>query len=185
MIHSIAAIQSDNPAEAAPQIIPFPSDLGARALSGNAYGIMIAHHERDEKMRLVSVPLLRAGAAAPPPAEPDKALPDPPAGAQDATPSTGPESLLTASIRQAPARSKTPAGPFTTTIAETLLVMSDSVVAIAALAWIIKAEQMLDAGQTEECVRLVDEEKRKSRRGDIDGERVSAGRAFVDTRVLS
>jgi hypothetical protein len=60
--------------------------------------------------------------------------------------------------------------------------MADSVIAIAALAWVIKAEQMLDAGRVDDCVRLVEEERRKAKRGEIDGDRVSGGVARPATR---
>ncbi len=172
MIHSIASIQAERPDDYPPQIIPFPRDLGARCLSSNPYGIMIAHHERDEKMRIISIPLMmpsqqqaRASTSA---SRSDNGSTPP----TDSIASDQSGSLLTQAMQRTASQSRLPLGPFTTTVAETLLVMTDSIVAIAALAWVIKAEQLLDAGQTEDCVRLVEEERRKSKRGEIDGDRV-------------
>lgn len=173
MIHSIASIQAERPDDYPPQVIPFPKDLGARCLSSNPYGILIPHHERDEKMRIVSIPLMtpsqRQARTAISASRLDEASTPP----TDSTASDQSRSLLTLAMQRTSSQSRLPLGPFTTTIAETLLVMTDSIVAIAALAWIIKAEQLLDAGKTEECVRLVEEERRKSKRGEIDGDRVS------------
>jgi hypothetical protein len=71
--------------------------------------------------------------------------------------------------------------PATTTIAETLLFTDDAVIAIAPRSWLLNADALIDSGNLDEAVKLTEVQRRKGKRGEIDGDKVSsAGRALLD-----
>ena len=62
--------------------------------------------------------------------------------------------------------------PTTTTIAETLLYTDDAVIAIAPRSWLLTADALIDSGKLDEAVRLTESQRRKGKRGEIDGDKV-------------
>jgi hypothetical protein len=72
--------------------------------------------------------------------------------------------------------------PFSTTIAETLLVGSNGVMAISPIPVVLKVEALCEEKNLDAAVQLVDDERRKGRRGEIDGDKV--GSYFVSSLTI-
>lgn len=64
-------------------------------------------------------------------------------------------------------------GPFSTTIAETLVLGPNAIMSLAPTPAIIRVEAYLKEGRMDEAIAMVDEERRKGRRGEIDADKVS------------
>lgn len=65
--------------------------------------------------------------------------------------------------------------PATTTIAETLLYTDDAVIAITPRSWLLNADTLIEAGKIDEAVKMTETQRRKGKRGEIDGDKVSRG----------
>jgi hypothetical protein len=63
--------------------------------------------------------------------------------------------------------------PFSTAIAETILFGSNGIQAISPTPVVTKLEKLCEERRTESAIALVDEERRKGRRGEIEGDKVS------------
>jgi hypothetical protein len=135
--------------------------------------------------------------AAPPPASADQALSadpmdmfsppkssapiqitdEPPSGS-GLTPPSSPPSFRRQPI--APARQSSllqaiapsAKGIFSTCVAETLVIGPNGVMSLAPLPPVLKLEEMCKRAKTDEAIALVDEERRRGRRGEVDSDKV-------------
>lgn len=64
-------------------------------------------------------------------------------------------------------------GPFSTAVAETLIVGPNGLQSIAPTPVIIRVEEMCAEGKMDEAIKLVDDERRKGRRGEIDADKTT------------
>lgn len=64
-------------------------------------------------------------------------------------------------------------GPFSTCVAETLVIGPNGVMSLAPLPPVLKLEELCRRGSTDEAIALVDEERRRGRRGEVDSDKVS------------
>ena len=64
--------------------------------------------------------------------------------------------------------------PFSTTVTETLVVGPNGLQAVSPTSTITKLEHYCQEERTDDAIALVDEEKRKGRRGEFDGNKVSS-----------
>ncbi|KLT38373.1 hypothetical protein CC85DRAFT_289576 [Cutaneotrichosporon oleaginosum] len=181
VVHSLNDLE--NPA----QTISLDPAAGVFALSYSPYGISIRDVVRDERMVHTRFTLL-SGALAPPisPVESpelpvevstaSEADPAPdieePAGGSGLTPPTSPKfarqpitpvrssSLLSASSARRP--------PFSSVIAETLVVGRHSIQGLVPTPVVLRLERLCEEHRVDEAIALVDEERRRGRRGEID-----------------
>jgi hypothetical protein len=63
--------------------------------------------------------------------------------------------------------------PSTTTIAETLIYMDDGVLAVTPKSWLLVADNLIQQGKLDEAIKLTEVERKKGKRGEIDGDKVS------------
>jgi hypothetical protein len=168
------------------QTISLDPDLRAFTLSYSPYGIAVRDTVRDERMAMVRMPLLgerlvptiqRTNSAVQAGNMEDEAVSeDPPSGSGLTPPSTPPRRTQpTTPSRGSSLFQNTAIGraPFSTAIAETLVVGPNGVQALAPTPVILRVENRCTGGQLEEAIALVDEERRKGRRGEIDADKVS------------
>lgn len=64
-------------------------------------------------------------------------------------------------------------GPFSTCVAETLVIGPNGVMSLAPLSPVLKLEELCKRGKTNEAIALVDDERRRGRRGEVDSDKVS------------
>jgi len=67
-----------------------------------------------------------------------------------------------------------PTGPFSTTVAETLILGPNGIMSINPTPIVKKLEHLCAVGNMEEAISLVDEERRKGRRGEVDSDKVGS-----------
>ncbi|WRT66239.1 uncharacterized protein IL334_003192 [Kwoniella shivajii] len=112
------------------------------------------------------------------PLSPDVTSPineDPPSGS-GLTPPSSPIPLIkapitpqrNASLQTSAASSNTNRGPFSTAIAETMIISPHSILSLIPTSIIMKLEGFYTERQFDQAITLVDEERRKGRRGEID-----------------
>lgn len=143
-------IHSINQPDKALQTITLPMGFEALGVVSSPYGISIPNTVRDQRMRLVSIPLLA-----------------------QTTPAPRVESEASGSGLTPPSSPKQSAAvPFSTTIAETLIVGLNAVYALAPVPTIVQLEDLLSRRKLDEAVTLVDEERRRGKRGEIDVDKV-------------
>lgn len=70
-------------------------------------------------------------------------------------------------------------GPFSKAIAETLLVGPNGLQAVSPMPIVIKLERLCEERRIDEAIAVVDEERRKGRRGEIEGDKVSSEPLFL------
>ena len=167
-------------------------DIPAFGLSYSPYGISIRDEERDTRMAPTKLKLL--GPKLTTPATPSKEhpgvleqdpeVPDPMPDVEDPPSGSGltPPSSPSATSRpyMTPQRSTSAVGPsalsrapFSTAIAETLVVNDNGLQAVAPTPVVIQLEQLCADRRMDEAMKLVDEERRKGRRGEIDGDKAT------------
>jgi hypothetical protein len=201
-IHSLSDLE--NPL----QIITLESTFGAFTLSYSAYGISTRDQIRDERMTSTRMLLLSPQLVQPdqvgsskaqaslelevPPLD-DSVSPgtaelspneEPPAGSGLTPPSSPPRFSRqpiapprSASLLQlgAPSASKE---PFSSTVAETMVVGPNGIQCLEPFPALLKLETLCNEGRMEEAIAVVDEERRKGRRGELDVDKVSSGSDF-------
>jgi hypothetical protein len=64
-------------------------------------------------------------------------------------------------------------GPFSTAVAESLIVGPNGIQSLAPTPVILKVERLCEERQMTEAIALVDDERRKGRRGEVDADKVS------------
>lgn len=174
--------------------------FNARALSYSPYGISMRNVLRDRRMSSSSL-LLLGGVLAPPgstvqtssspevstsiqpstntvPDGPSPTTEEPPSGS-GLTPPSSPPTFSRQPI--APTRSssllrldpKSAMGPFSTAIAETLAIGPNGIQSLSPTPVILRVEQLCAQRRMEDAIKEVDEERRKGRRGEIEGDKVS------------
>ncbi|WVQ83199.1 hypothetical protein IAT38_005338 [Cryptococcus sp. DSM 104549] len=165
------------------QVISLATSSPAFNLSYSPYGITVRDLVRDEKMAVTRLPLL-GGKLAPPSAlqtltvtpsitSTVAAPPDAPEGDEPPAGSglTPPSSPLPHSAT--PQRASTSSAPFSTAIAETLAITLDGVLSLSPLPPIVRLEALCKEHHLEEACSLVDDERRRGRRGEIDGDKAA------------
>jgi hypothetical protein len=63
-------------------------------------------------------------------------------------------------------------GPFSTCVAETLIIGPNGIMSLAPIPTITKVEQLCKARNMDGAIAMVDEERRKGRRGEVDADKV-------------
>lgn len=159
-LDNTVVIHSINQTDKALQIINLPQGFEALGVVSSPYGISIPNSERDQRMRMVSIPLL--GQSTPAKVENE-------ASGSGLTPPSSPE---------LPA-----ATPFSTTIAETLIVGLNAVYALAPVPTVIQLEDLLTRRKLDDAIALVDEERRRGKRGEIDVDKVSRKVGQAEFRI--
>lgn len=182
--------------------------MGAFTLSYSPYGISVRDINRDERMVLVSIPLLGDKLVPPsaprvvaasinpsseetPPRSPKDAMSateEPPSGS-GLTPPSSPipfkrQPIILqrhSSLLQATAPNSR--GPFSTAVAETLIIGPNGIEALSPIPLVLRLEKLCSDGRWEEALALVDEERRKGRRGEIEGDKVSCLPVFCPTKL--
>ncbi|TXT15581.1 hypothetical protein VHUM_00084 [Vanrija humicola] len=182
-IHSLADLEQ--PA----QTISLDADFATFGLSYSPYGISIRDMVRTERLGTSRFTLL-SGKLAPvvesvPETTSDQELSaneEPPSGSgltppsspkferQPINPPTG-SSLLSAGGQSAASTSR--AAPPATAIAETLLVGRQSVQGLTPTPVVLRLEHLCSQRRMEEAIALVDDERRKGRRGEFDGDKAT------------
>jgi hypothetical protein len=188
VIHSLSDLEKPI------QVIPVEPGFDAITLSYSPYGITIRDKIRDVRIATCRLLLLgerlarsdkstSKGDSLPldlpetPPAVESPTKEEPESGS-GLTPPSSPQPFKRQPIT--PTRSTSllqanlPAkGPFSTAIAETLLVGPNGLQAISPTPAILRLEKLCEERRMEEAIAVVDEERRKGRRGEIDGDKVS------------
>ena len=131
-------------------------NINAFTLSYSPYGISIRDRVRDQKMANVKFPLLGARLG----------KPNDPTSGSGLTPPSSPQPAVL---------------PFSTTVAETLIVGPDGLQALFPTPVLLRLEQLCHERRLDEAAALVDEERRKGKRGEIEGDKVS----FHETQSCS
>jgi len=185
------------------QVVTVDQTLRAFGLSYSPYGISIRDIVRDERMRMTRMLLLGGTLAStvvspikdfPPKLEVDltsmdlpssveelsPAAEEPPSGSGLTPPSSPPpfkRQPITptrgSSLLQATA--PTARGPFSTTVAETLIIGPNGIQSFSPTPIITRLDKLCAGRRMDEAMALVDEERRKGRRGEIDGDKVGFG----------
>lgn len=189
-VHSIADITSgyDN----APQrisLLPDSSEAGDRhslplGMSINPYGVVVPNPKRDAIMTMVNWKvkseqpakedeLDRDATEQQAPLQPSsnetRSISSASAFSPPATPESTPASELTSHVRSTSSTTSL-------SIIETLIWTSDTVKVLASDSWVVKANNILHEGTPEASERvskIVEEERKKAKRGEVDGDRVS------------
>lgn len=106
---------------------------------------------------------------------------EPPSGSGLTPPSTPPPfsrqpitPTRTASLLHSTAPSIS--GPFSTAVAETLIIGPNGIMSLAPTPTVLRLEKLCTERRMEEAIALVDEERRKGRRGEIDADKASRRR---------
>lgn len=182
-IHSLENL--DRPA----QVIPVDPSIEAFGLSYSPYGITIRDVVRDERMTKVPFTLLsgKLESSSPLPSwgipvameEPeDVSLEDDPPSGSGLTPPSSPPTFQKQPIK-APSGSsllsaqQSSRAPFSSAIAETLLIGRHKIQGLTPTPTIIRLERLCAEHKMDEAADLVDEERRRGRRGAIEGDKVS------------
>jgi len=183
------------------QTVSLESSFGAFSLSYSPYGMSVRDVIRDERMGMASMLLLggklapsepvtsKAEALDPNPRHPTSkevsspvddispAAEQPPSGSGLTPPSSPPPfrrqpitPTRSSSLLQATA--PTLRGPFSTTTAETLIIGLNGIQSFAPTPIVLRLDKLCAERKLEEAMALVNEERRKGRRGEIDGEKV-------------
>jgi len=181
-VHSMSVISSGSGGGLL-QTITMPIDIIPLRLTSNPYGIAAPNRLRDDKMAAKShriIPLPRPPAELPRLTSDDNLLDastpfEPPPGSGLSPPLLPIDLPLQLNDRPALV-SKDSSGnalrPATTTIAETLLYTEDSVIAITPRSWLLNADAMIDQGKLDEAVKMTEIQRRKGKRGEIEGDKV-------------
>jgi hypothetical protein len=167
-IHSIADITSG--IDAPPLLIPLINQLDGTerrslpvGMSINPYGLVVPNPKRDVLMKMVKWKVKL-----------DLAIKDDQASATSGfSPPVAPES---APISDPFPRSSSTAAAPSVTISETLIWTDDIINVLASDSWIVKADTILNEGTqqaTDRVAKLVEEERKRAKRGEVDGDRVS------------
>lgn len=194
-IHSINEL--DHPV----QTISLEPTLGTFQLSYSPYGVAIRDFIRDERMATASFTLLSGKLS---PIKPVLALPSPesksdtelgpdadtaetrsespneePLPGSGLTPPSSPKfKRQPVKVSSEPSLLTMSSGPrdvpTSSTIAETLLIGRHSVQGLTPTPPILRLEQLCAERKMDEAIALVDEERRKGRRGEIEGDKVGA-----------
>lgn len=163
------------------QTVTLDPSLAAFALSYSPYGISIRDITRDDRMAITKIRLLGPSLVAvqvvetPPVIEevsPENE--DPPSGS-GLTPPSSPRpitpvrhsSLLTAG-KPVGLGIKGLGGPFSTTTIETLVLGPNGIMALSPMPVVLKLEKLCSERRLDEATALVDEERRRGRRGEVD-----------------
>jgi hypothetical protein len=189
-IHSMSIIASGTGGGLL-QTIALPLGANPLHLTSNPYGIATPNRQRDDKLAARSTKIIPSPR---PPAELPRLRSDdnlldaetpfePPPGSGLSPPFFPVDSSRL--DHRPPMISQDSSGsasrPATTTIAETLLFTDDAVIAIAPRSWLLNADALIDSGNLDEAVKLTEVQRRKGKRGEIDGDKVSSdGRALLD-----
>jgi len=181
-IHSMSVI-SDGSGGGLLQTITMPIDIIPLRLTSNPYGIAAPNRLRDDKMAAKShriIPLPRPPAELPRLTSDENLLDastpfEPPPGSGLSPPLLPIDLPLHSDGRPAfisQDSSGNTSRPATTTIAETLLFTDDSVIAITPRSWLLNADAMIDQGKLDEAVKMTEIQRRKGKRGEIEGDKV-------------
>ncbi|WVW83780.1 hypothetical protein I302_105801 [Kwoniella bestiolae CBS 10118] len=188
-IHSLADLEKPT------QVISLDPSLNAVSLTYSPYGISVRDIFRDERLVPYKLKLL-GGKLAPkkPTEEPKEALPqvedlpndplpveeplspevispvneDPPSGSGLTPPSSPKPHHRHPTTLQNATSSTSTIGPFSTAVSETLIVCPHSIVSLLPTSTIMKLQSLCSERQFDEAISLVDDERRRGRRGEID-----------------
>lgn len=195
MRNQVVVVHSLNDLEKPTQVIPVEPGFDATTLSYSPYGIAIRDKVRDvriatSRMLLLGEKLARRdklalkGDSLPlvlpeTPSAIELSAKEEPESGSGLTPPTSPQPFKRQPIT--PTRSTSllqanlPAkGPFSTAIAETLLVGPNGLQAISPTPAILRLEKLCEERRMEDAIAVVDEERRKGRRGEIDVDKVGS-----------
>jgi hypothetical protein len=146
------------------------------SLSYSPYGISVRDISRDERLAMAKLTLL-GGKLTPP--QPPRTLSnqpepeDPPSGSGLTPPSSPTFPRQSITPQRGSSLGKPPLGVFSTAIAETLVIGTQGVQAISPTPAVLKLEKLCGERRMSEATQVVDEERRKGRRGEFDGDKVS------------
>ena len=193
-------IHSLNDLENVVQVIPVEIGFNAINLSYSPYGVGIRDKTRDTRMALGRMLLLTDKLSSgernttvqdifstddlAPPVDQLSPMSEEPEGGSGLTPPSSPGPFnrqpitptRSSSLLQANAPVK---GPFSKAIAETLLVGPNGLKSVSPMPIVVKLEKLCDERRMDEAIALVDEERRKGRRGEIEGDKVSRARSIL------
>lgn len=196
VVHSLNDLE--NPA----QIISLDAAAGVFTLSYSPYGISIRDVVRDERMVHTRFTLL-SGALAPPappvespeapPESPEASEPEPapeteePAGGSGLTPPSSPkfprqpiQPVRSSSLLSAASARRS---PFSSVIAETLVIGRHSIQGLVPTPVVLRLERLCEEHRVDEAIALVDEERRRGRRGEIDVDKVSSRQYLLRANI--
>ncbi|ORY34108.1 hypothetical protein BCR39DRAFT_518520 [Naematelia encephala] len=175
------------------QTVSLDPSFAAFTLAYSPYGVSVRDLVRDERMNLAHL-LLLGGKLAPPETIPsyelsnvDKQAPTPPQlispeheeppSGSGLTPPSSPKPFarqpITPKRNSSLIQATAPRGPFSTTVAETLIVGRDGIQSFAPISILLKLEILCAEGKMDEAIVLVDDERRKGRRGEIDADKAT------------
>ncbi|KAK8864291.1 hypothetical protein IAR55_001537 [Kwoniella newhampshirensis] len=185
VIHSLADL--DKPA----QTIALETSFPAIALSYSPYGVSVRDLLRDERMAMTSITLL-GGKLAPSETIGTKILASDPGASEGVDENQESSSPVTSPVGEEPPSGSgltppssphrkpivTPQrgsslgaplpGPFSTAIAETLVIGPDGIQSLLPTQNILRLEALCAERHMEEAIALVDDERRRGRRGEVD-----------------
>lgn len=193
-------VHSLNDLETPVQVMGLEPSLGVFALSYSPYGISIRDVVRDERMMhtrftLLSGNLAPAGPenrevasspegaiedslAAPMDASAELSPNEEPAGGSGLTPPSSPKfkrqpiaPVRSSSLISASSAAKRP--PFSSVVAETLVVGRHGIQGLVPTPLVLQLENLCGEHRMDEAIALVDEERRRGRRGEIEVDKVS------------
>jgi hypothetical protein len=180
-IHSMSIIAS-SAGGGLLQTIILPLGAVPMHLTSNPYGVATPNRLRDDKLAALStkiIPSPRPPAELPRLRSDDNLLdaetpfePPPGSGLSPQLLPFDSSRLGHQTLNVTPDSSGSASRPATTTIAETLLFTDDAVIAIAPRSWLLSADALIDSGNLDEAVKLTEIQRRKGKRGEIDGDKV-------------
>ncbi|WVQ99304.1 hypothetical protein IAU59_006436 [Kwoniella sp. CBS 9459] len=192
VVHSLEDL--DKPA----QTVELQPSSGAFDLTYSPYGISVRDLVRDERMGPFRLKLLGGKLAPSKPIETKLPAPDPDAGVDSRADLLAGDGLISptdglsptaedppsgsgltppSSPRRAPVTpqrgsslpsSSASSGPFSTAVAETLIIGPHSIQSLTPTPILLRLESLCSARKMDEAIILVDEERRRGRRGEID-----------------
>ncbi|WWC70320.1 uncharacterized protein I206_104270 [Kwoniella pini CBS 10737] len=191
-IHSLADLEKPS------QIITLETGLNAFGLTYSPYGISVRDLYRDERVSTYSLKLLGGKLTPPKPIaetnlpkedtsmnvensqiqdealNPDVISPineDPPSGS-GLTPPSSPKlhrhQPVTPQRGSSLVASTTGTKPFSKAVSETLIVSPNSIISLLPIGTMMKVEKLCSESHFDQAITIVDEERRKGRRGEID-----------------
>ena len=198
-IHAISDL--DRPV----QTIQLDPSFNSFSISYSPYCVSARDVIRDDRMRTGRITLLEGklapeqvsarkhderpgdelppGQSPPPPPDTSPVHEEPPSGSGLTPPSSPPPPSTrkpTLPARESSliqATAPTSRGPFSTSVAETLIVGPHGIQAVAPTPIVLRLEQLCTERRTEEAMAAVDNERRKGRRGEMEGDKVSVQRS--------
>lgn len=178
-IHSIEAITNGH--EGLVQTFSFNNDCQPKSLSSNPYGIAVPNSLRDDRLATLTRPIIpppRSVGGLPRLRSHDNILD---AGTPFDEDTEFHLSSQTSRVINSPNKARsdssdsskiTPVKPFTTLLTETLIHTDDAIITMSPKTWVVVADELIEQGQLDEAMAMLDAERKRRKRGEVEGDKV-------------